>query len=134
MIMIRRNASRMSAAHGQPAGMREVASPAAAGEPGGHVQHPEAQQFRLSLGEVAVEREHLEPGDEVGGDRGELHPYLVDGVLAGGEPAQPGFLGGPDAVLDPGVGAVPGLQEGELSDAGVGGEGLVAVAVGGLEQ
>jgi hypothetical protein len=67
-------------------GDAEVASPAAAGEPGGHVQYPEAQQLRLSLGEVAVEGERLERGDEVCGDRGELHSCLVDGVLAGGEP------------------------------------------------
>jgi hypothetical protein len=43
---------------------------------------------------------------------------LGDGVLAGWEPAQPAVFGGFDSVLDP-VGAVPGLQEGELSDAGL---------------
>ena len=50
----------------------------------------------------------------------ELQPRLVDLELAGGEPAQAGVLGGLDAVLDAGMGAVPGLQEGDLADGGVG--------------
>jgi len=43
----------------------------------------------------------------------------------------------PDAVLDPGVGAVAGFEEGQLlagSVDGVGREGLVAPPVGGFEQ
>ena len=39
-----------------------------------------------------------------------------------------------DLVLDPGVRAVPGVQERQLPTAGVGGEGLVAVAVADLER
>ena len=38
-----------------------------------------------------------------------------------------------DLVLDPGVRAVPGVQERQLPTAGVGGEGLVAVSVTDLE-
>ena len=51
-----------------------------------------------------------------------------------GEPAQAGVFGGLDPVLDAGVGPVPGFQERQLSDPGVGGEGLVAPAVGLLQQ
>jgi hypothetical protein len=51
------------------------------------------------------------------------------GVLAGGEPAQTGVLGVIDAVLDPGVCAVPRFQERQLPNAGVSGEGLITVAV-----
>ena len=57
---------------------------------------------------------------------------------------EPGVLGVADAVLDPGVGAVTSLQVGQLpgraggsaaaADRGVGGEELVAPAVGLLEQ
>jgi hypothetical protein len=54
--------------------------------------------------------------------------------FAGREPAQPGLFGGADPVLDPGVGAMPGLQERELSDLGVGGQALVAPAVVGFEH
>jgi hypothetical protein len=49
------------------------------GESGGHVQHPESQQLRLSVGEVAVQGEQLELGDEIGGDRGELGKQSVHG-------------------------------------------------------
>jgi hypothetical protein len=45
-----------------------------------------------------------------------------------------GFVRVVRPVLDAGVGSVPGLQEGHLSAASVGGEGLVAVAVVLLEQ
>ena len=44
-----------------------------------------------------------------------------------------GVLAGPDAVLDAGVRSVPGIEEGQLSAGGVGGERLVAVAVTDLE-
>jgi hypothetical protein len=43
------------------------------------------------------------------------------------ESTQPGVLPGADAVLDPRVDPVPGLQMEELPDLGVGGEGLEAV-------
>ena len=55
--------------------------------------------------------EQPQPGGQVGGDRGDLDPDLVDRVLPGREPAQAGVLGDPDAVLDAGVGTVPGFQE-----------------------
>ena len=53
---------------------------------------------------------------------------------AGGEVAQAGVLRAADAVLDPGVRAVAGVEAGELPDAGVGGERGVAPAVGFLER
>ena len=52
---------------------------------------------------------------------------------AGGEAAQAGVLAAADAVLDPGVGAVAGVEERQLPDAGVGGDALVAPAVAFLE-
>ena len=116
------------------AGQAEAAASAAAGEAGGDVQHPEPQRLRLGGGEVTVEGEQPQPGGQVGGDGGDLQPGLVDGVLPGREPAQAGVFGGLDPVLDPGVGPVPGFQERQLSDPGVGGEGLVAPAVSLLEQ
>ncbi len=48
--------------------------------------------------------------------------------------SQAGVLAGADPVLDPGVRAVPGLQERQLPAAAVDGEGLVAVAVADLER
>jgi hypothetical protein len=78
------------------------------------VQHPEPQQLGLGDGEVTGKGKQPEPGGQVGGDRHEWQPGGVDGVLAGREAAEPGVFGGFDAVFDPGVGAVPGLQERQL--------------------
>ena len=58
----------------------------------------------------------------------------VDGELAGREAAHAGLLDRFDPVLDPGVGAVPGLQERQLPASGVGGHALVAPAVVGFEH
>jgi hypothetical protein len=55
-----------------------------ADEPGGGVQDAVAQPFRFGQGQLAIEGEQLEPGDEVGGDRGRDAPGLVDGELARG--------------------------------------------------
>jgi hypothetical protein len=55
----------------------------AVGQPGGGVQQPVAQSFRFGGGQVTVEGVDLQPGDEVGGDRGGNAPGLVDGELAG---------------------------------------------------
>jgi hypothetical protein len=54
---------------------------AAAGEPSRDREHPEPQQFRLREGEVAGQGDEPEPGGEVGGDRDDLQPGLVDLVL-----------------------------------------------------
>lgn len=49
----------------------------------------------------------------LGGEH-QLQPDLVGGELAEGEVAQPGVLTAADAVLDVGVGAVPGLELGQV--------------------
>jgi len=72
-------------------------------------QQPVAQQFRLDFGQGCVEQDGLGPRGEVGGGQRELQPDGVDRELAGREPAQSGLFGSPDLVLNPGVGAVPGL-------------------------
>jgi hypothetical protein len=51
---------------------------------------------------------------------------VVDGVLAGREPSEPGVFGDSDPVFDPGVGAVAGFQESDLPGSRVGDERLVA--------
>ena len=86
------------------------------------MQEPVAQRLRLTRLEGVGEGEQAQPGGQVGGDRDDLEPGLVDGELAGREPAQPGVFGVPDPVLDAGVGAVPGFEERQLPDRGVGGE------------
>ena len=97
------------------------------------MQHLVAQGFGFGGGQVTGQGEQAEPGDEVGGDRRDLGPGLVDRELAGGEPAQAGVFGVPDSVFDAGVGAVPGLKEAELPGSGVGCEPLVTPAVAFLE-
>jgi hypothetical protein len=53
---------------------------------------------------------------------------------SGGEAAEAGVLAAPNPVFDAGVGAVPGVQKGQLPGGGVGGEALVAPAVAVLER
>jgi hypothetical protein len=81
MIMIRWNASRIWPGPGPVARQPEPASPATAAEPGGDVQHLEPQQLRLDDGQVTGQGEQPQPGGQIGGDRDELQPGLVDGVL-----------------------------------------------------
>jgi len=71
---------------------------------------------------------------QVRGDQGELDPDLVHVGVPGGQVPDAGVLPGPDPVLDPGVGAVPGVQERQLPAGGVDGEGLIPVAVPDLER
>ncbi len=85
----------------------------------GDVQEPVAQRLRLTSGQgggIAVTAEQSRPGSQVRGDLGERQPGLVDRELPRGEPAQTAVFGLPDAVLHPGVSAVPGLEERQLSD------------------
>src|SRR5215470_2918031 len=92
------------------------AAPApAADQAGGGVQDPVAQRLGLGPGEVAVESEELEPGEQDLRDHGRGQPGLVEGVAVGGEPADPGVLASADAVLDPGMDAVAGVDEGSLA-------------------
>lgn len=78
--------------------------------------------------------EQSRPGGQVSGDLRQDQPGLVDRELSGREPSQPAVLGVADAVFDAGVGTMPGFEEGELSDLGVGDERLVAPPVGLFEK
>ena len=49
--------------------------------------------------------------------------------MTAGQASQAGVAAGADAVLDPGVGAVAGVEEGVLAGPGVRGQSGVAVAV-----
>src|SRR5215211_7483050 len=60
------------------AGQPEPLSAAAAAELGGDVQHPEPQQLGLNDSHLASQGEQPEPGGQVGGDRHDLQPCLVD--------------------------------------------------------
>ena len=59
----------------RPGGCRSRRRRAAAGEPGGHVQHPEPlAAFGSARGQVAVQGEQLQPGGQIGGERREPAP------------------------------------------------------------
>ena len=103
-------------------------------EPARDVQQPIPERLWFGLGQVSVESQHLEPGDQVGGDHGQRQPGLVDAELPRREPAQAGVLGVTDPVLNPGMGPMPGLKELQSAAVGVGGERLVAPPVGLFEQ
>jgi len=58
-------------------------------EAGGGVQDAAAQPFRLGQGEVAVQADQLQPGDQVDGDRLGGSPRLVDRELGDGSRPRP---------------------------------------------
>ena len=88
------------------------------------MQHPVAERGDLTAGEFdhVGERDLLGPADEVDGGEDDLEPgsVLVEGPTW--QVPQPGGLGLADAVLDPGMLAVPQLESGGLSrdEAGAG--------------
>jgi hypothetical protein len=80
---------------GPGGGDLQPAAPGSAGQAGGGVEDPVAQGLRLGAGEVAVQGDQLEPGDQVGGDQGRGQPCAVDrqGLLR--EPADARVLAVP---------------------------------------
>src|SRR5271169_5405339 len=68
----------------------------AAYQPGRGVQ--DAQRLRLGLGQVAIEGEELEPGEQDLRHHRRGQPRLVELVVVGGEPADPGRFPGADRV------------------------------------
>ena len=94
----------------------------ASGDPGGGVQQGVPQPFGFGRGEVAVQGEVAQPGEQVDGEGDDLAPGFVDAPGLGREPAQAGGFRGAHAVLDAGVDPVAGLEALQLP-AGV----LVAV-------
>jgi hypothetical protein len=113
---------------------------AAADEPGAGVQDAVAQRLRLCSGEVAVQGQELQPGQQDGRDHGGVEPRLIQPVVMRWEMSQAGVLPGADDVLDAGVDAVGGVDVGALAAPAFGGGGqvgdpqAVAPAAGGLEQ
>jgi hypothetical protein len=89
----------------------------ASGDAGCGVQQPVAQLLRLGFREVTIQQQCFGPGDQVDRGRGEFQPRGVDREDAGGEAAEAGVLAGSDAVLDPGVGSVAGVQPGDRAGA-----------------
>src|ERR1035437_6794386 len=81
-----------------PGDLQEPAPPAA-DEAGGGVQDAVAQRLRPRPGQVAVQGDELQPGQQDAGDHGRVEPRLVDLVVVRGEVAEPGVLAGADAVL-----------------------------------
>ena len=81
--------------------------PSASDQPAGGVQHAVAQRLGLGPGEVAVQGQELEPGEQdlPGHRRGQ--PRGVDPEVKGREMAQAGILAGADRVLDPGLDPLP---------------------------
>src|SRR5207342_121896 len=102
-----------------------------AGEPGGYLPQPVAQQFRGGVAQVACgEGEVAVAGQQVRGQRDDLGPGDVDRPESGGPPIQPEVLGLFDVVLHVHVGAVAGIEPGDLPDLRVGDDQLVAAAQG----
>src|SRR5712692_8686338 len=87
----------------------------AADEAGSCVENPVTDRFRLGSGEVAVEGEQLQPGEQGLGGHGGGQPRLVDVEVVGGEMPESGVLAGADRVFDPGVDAVACVDVGGLA-------------------
>src|SRR3954465_2587981 len=100
-----------------------------AGEPAGQVEDPVAQQLGRRLAQAAGRQgEVAEAGQQVRRQRDDLGPGDVDCPEPRRPPGQAQVLGLLDAVLDVGVGAVAGIQPGDLPAPGVGGDQLEAAA------
>ena len=115
----------------------EPSSTGAVGEPGWHVQEAVAQCLGLAVREdlgIAGQGEHPGPRGQVSSDLDQHQPDLVDVELSGWEAPESRVLGVPNAVLDPSMGTVPGLEERQLAGLRVGDERLVAPPVAFLEQ
>jgi len=79
--------------------------------------------------QISAPDHEVRQAEQVDAVQGEFEPGGVDRELPGREPAEAGGLAGADAVLDPGVCAVAGVEERQLPGGGVGGQTLVAPAV-----
>ncbi len=92
-----------------------------AGEPGGELPEPAAQQFQGGVAQlVCGEGELAEAGQQVRGQRDDLGPGEVDRPEPGGPVVQAEVLGLFDVVLHVHVGAVAAAEPGDLPDPGVG--------------
>jgi hypothetical protein len=106
-----------------PAGGQAQPQPAAAAhQPPGDGGQPQSQPLGFPPAGGPSQGEHLHPGEQLAGQRGDLAPDLVLGEPVEGEVAQAGVLGGLDPVLTPGAAAVTQLEAGELPAFGAGRE------------
>ncbi len=97
----------------------------------GGVEQAVAQRLGFADGELAVEGEALGPGDEVWGDERELEPDGVVVEVAERQILQPGLLGGTDAILGVGAGAMQALELDRVTgQIGQGGQEAVTVVIG----
>ena len=101
---------------------------------GGGVPDAVTQFLRFGDGEVTVEAQRLGPGVEVLGDQHQLQPGFVADEVFARQVAQPGVLGGADAVLDVSPQAVPQLEGGDVGVGAVGDEHLMAEPFANVEQ
>lgn len=85
--------------------------PTTGDEAGRDVQEPLPQRLGFAHLQRLWQGGQSQPCGEVGGDRDEGEPGLVDSVLAGGGPARAGVFGDGDTVLDAGVGPMPRFEE-----------------------
>jgi len=85
-----------------------------AGEAAGDVQQPIAQALGLADGVLAVEQQQLGPDGEIVGDQRGFQPRLVGGEGRERQVGEPRALELADAVFDDRVGAVAGLQGGQI--------------------
>lgn len=95
----------------------------------GDVEDPGAERVGFGFGEVAVEADELDPGDE-----GEVQPRFVGGGVPVGLAEGAGGLPGADAVLDAGVLTLAQLESGDVWVWAVGEEQGVAASLHLVEQ
>ena len=92
---------------GPVCGQAELLAPAAADQPPGHGEDPQAQAFGFPPAGLAVKGEQLHPGQQLAGHGHQFGPDLVGGIAVQGQVAQAGVLGAADAVLAAGPEPVP---------------------------
>jgi hypothetical protein len=91
---------------GPGAGEPETDAAAAADDPPGAGEDPQAQPSGFPAAGFAGEGEHLGSGEQLAGQGDDLAPDLVLVISVQGKVAQAGVLGAADPVLAPGPAAV----------------------------
>lgn len=87
-------------------------------DPPGGMQDLVTQGLWFRFGQVAVEGEEPQPGQQVAGDGGGLAPGGIDLVVSRGQMSQAGAFRAADLVFGSGLGTVAGFEELDLPAGG----------------
>ena len=74
-------------------------APGGTDQQAGGVQQAVAQTFGFGVGQIALQTQAAQLGQEIAGDEHDGQPGLIDGEIGGGQVGQPGVFGVSDVAL-----------------------------------